>query len=245
MPMRAASPEAPQSVLVVEDDAVIRSLILRTLRENGYESHGASSGFQMGDVLAQNRIDLVLLDVMLPGPSGFDLCRDIRRTSEVPIIMLSARGEESDRLVGLELGADDYISKPFSTRELIARIRANLRRANGELVSRGPKRGVFRFAGWTLDPGSRELISPENANVDLSGAEFDLLLAFLNAPQRVIGRERLLEMSRTRISDASDRSIDVLVSRLRRKLSSVSNTEPLVRTVRGVGYILTAPVERT
>jgi DNA-binding response OmpR family regulator len=162
----------------------------------------------------------------------------------VPIVMLSARDEETDRLIGLELGADDYIAKPFSNRELVARIRAILRRTQGGGQIAQP-RGyqLLTFSDWTLDPGRRELISPDGAVVDLSGAEFDLLLAFVSSPQRVIGRERLLEMSRARFADASDRSIDVLESRLRRKLAA-AEAEPLLRTVRGVGYIFTSAVER-
>ncbi|NBW10041.1 MAG: DNA-binding response regulator [Caulobacteraceae bacterium] len=236
--------EPAKAVLVVEDDPALRALLIRSLKENGFEVHSAGSGVQMAAVLADTPVDLVLLDVMLPGPNGFDLCRDIRRVSEVPIIMLSARGDESDRLVGLELGADDYMSKPFSTKELVARIRANLRRAGGKVITTAARRRRMVFAGWTLDAGARELTSPEGVAVDLSGAEFDLLLAFVGSPQRVIGRERLLELSRARVADASDRSVDVLVSRLRRKLSSASNVEPLIRTVRGVGYSLTAAVER-
>ena len=241
---RDLAEETAKIVLVVEDDAALRTLLLRSLKENGFGALSAGSGVQMAAVLAESHVDLVLLDVMLPGANGFDLCRDIRRASEVPIIMLSARGDESDRLVGLELGADDYMSKPFSTKELVARIRANLRRAGGNVVTAAAKRRRIMFAGWTLDAGARELTSPEGVAVDLSGAEFDLLLAFVGSPQRVIGRERLLELSRTRIADASDRSVDVLVSRLRRKLSTASSTEPLIRTVRGVGYSLTAPVTR-
>jgi two-component system, OmpR family, response regulator len=220
---------------------------MRSLRENGFNVLSAGSGAQMSSVLSANAVDLILLDVMLPGATGFDLCRDIRRTSEVPIIILSARGEESDRLIGLELGADDYMTKPFSTKELVARIRANLRRAAGEVVA-PLSRGRIGFAGWSLDPGARELLSPDGVHVDLSGAEFDLLVAFASSPQRVVGRERLLELSRARIADASDRSIDVLVSRLRRKLSAFDpgeGSEPLLRTVRGVGYVLTAAVERS
>lgn len=238
--------DAAKTILVVEDDAALRTLLMRALRENGFDVLSAGSGAQMSAVLAANAVDLILLDVMLPGSTGFDLCREVRRTSEVPIIMVSARGEESDRLIGLELGADDYVTKPFSTKELVARIRANLRRAAGELVA-PIQRGRILFAGWTLDPGARELTSPDGVQVDLSGAEFDLLAAFISTPQRVVGRERLLELSRARVADASDRSIDVLVSRLRRKLSSVdpkSSNEPLLRTVRGVGYVLTVPVER-
>ena len=230
-------------VLIVEDDPSLRTLLSRVLREEGFHPLSAAHGAEMARIIDANPIDLILLDIMLPGSNGFDLCRTLRRSSQVPIIILSARDEETDRLIGLELGADDYIAKPFSNRELVARIRAILRRTQGggQTAPRGYQ--LLTFANLTLDPGRRELISPEGAVVDLSGAEFDLLLAFVSAPQRVIGRERLLEMSRTRLADASDRSIDVLVSRLRRKLAAVQ-AEPLLRTVRGVGYIFTAAVER-
>ncbi|MGR4864174.1 response regulator [Caulobacter sp. LARHSG274] len=230
-------------VLIVEDDPSLRTLLSRVLREEGFHPLSAAHGAEMARVIDANPIDLILLDIMLPGSNGFELCRALRRSSQVPIIILSARDEETDRLIGLELGADDYIAKPFSNRELVARIRAILRRTQGGAQSAPRGYQLLAFSNWTLDPGRRELISPEGAVVDLSGAEFDLLLAFVSSPQRVIGRERLLEMSRTRLADASDRSIDVLVSRLRRKLAAVQ-AEPLLRTVRGVGYIFTAPVER-
>ncbi len=235
-------------VMVVEDDASLRSLLARSLRENGFEVLTAGSGPEMARFLETSPVDIVLLDVMLPGPNGFDLCRAIRRTSEVPIIILSARGDEADRLVGLELGADDYVPKPFSAKELIARIRAILRRSQGNTVSRqhAIARAMLTFAGWTLDPSRRELLAPDGAAVDLSGAEFDLLLAFISQPQRVIGRERLLELSRARLADSSDRSIDVLVSRLRRKLTAAGGdeSETIIRTVRGVGYMFVPPVAR-
>jgi DNA-binding response OmpR family regulator len=231
-------------VLIVEDDPALRTLLSRVLREEGFQPLSAAHGAEMARVIDANPIDLVLLDVMLPGSNGFDLCRALRRSSNVPIVILSARDEETDRLIGLELGADDYIAKPFSNRELIARIRAILRRTQGGGQAATPRgHQQLTFSGWTLDPGRRELVSPEGAVVDLSGAEFDLLLAFVSSPQRVIGRERLLEMSRARFADASDRSIDVLVSRLRRKLAA-AQAEPLLRTVRGVGYIFTSAVER-
>ncbi|WP_233245336.1 response regulator [Caulobacter sp. D4A] len=240
----AAAPVAPV-VLIVEDDPALRTLLMRLLREEGFQPLSAAHGAEMARVLETNSVDIILLDVMLPGSNGFDLCRSVRRESDVPIVMLSARDDETDRLIGLELGADDYIGKPFSQKELIARIRAILRRAQGATQSSQPRgHQQMVFAGWQLDPGRRELLSPDGAFVDLSGAEFDLLLAFLSSPQRVIGRERLLEMSRARISDASDRSIDVLVSRLRRKLAVSGQAEALLRTVRGVGYIFTAAVER-
>ena len=240
----ATAPVAPV-VLIVEDDPALRTLLMRLLREEGFQPLSAAHGAEMARMLETNAVDLILLDIMLPGSNGFDLCRSIRRESDVPIVMLSARDDETDRLIGLELGADDYIGKPFSKKELIARIRAILRRTQNGVQATQPRgHQQMTFAGWTLDPGRRELLSPDGAFVDLSGAEFDLLLAFLSSPQRVIGRERLLEMSRARFSDASDRSIDVLVSRLRRKLAVTGQAEALLRTVRGVGYIFTAAVER-
>jgi two-component system, OmpR family, response regulator len=236
--------DAVCSILVVEDDAALRVLLIRTLRENGYQAVGAGSGAEMWRAMDDAKFDLILLDVMLPGTSGLDLCRTLRKDSDVPVIMLSARGEEMDRVLGLELGADDYIPKPYGAKELLARIRAILRRGASLPAAERKEREQIRFSGWTLDLRRRELTSPEGAGVDLSGAEFDLLAAFLNNPQRVIGRERLLELSRARLADSSDRSIDVLVSRLRRKLAQAGEAESLIRTVRGVGYILTAPVER-
>lgn len=227
-------------ILVVEDDPGMRTLILRVLKENGYEATSARDGREMLATLAARPFDLVLLDVMLPGRSGLDLCRDIRKTSAVPIIMVSARGDEIDRVVGLEVGADDYVAKPFGAKELLARIRAVLRRASGafEAAPGEPRQDMLRFAGWRLDRRRRELLDPAGVSIELSGAEHDLLVTFLENPQRVIGRERLLELSRTRLADSSDRSIDVLVSRLRRKLGQ----EDLIRTVRGVGYLFSADV---
>jgi two-component system, OmpR family, response regulator len=238
---RVSQPEVAR-ILVVEDDPHIRTLILRVLKENGFEATSARDAREATAALKEAVFDLLLLDVMLPGGSGLDLCRDIRRTSQVPIIMVSARGDEIDRVVGLEVGADDYVPKPFGAKELLARIRALLRRTQavgtgGGTAGRVPQ-DIMSFAGWRLDRRRRELTDPEGAAVDLSGAEHDLLVSFLENPQRVIGRERLLELSRTRLADSSDRSIDVLVSRLRRKLGQ----DDLIRTVRGVGYLFTADV---
>jgi two-component system, OmpR family, response regulator len=235
------NPMTAPSVLVVEDDPGLRVLVSRALRQNGFTVAQASSGPEMWSSLEQRNVDLILLDVMLPGKSGIDLCRELRGRCDVPIIFISARTDETDRVVGLELGADDYISKPFGTRELIARIRAVLRRrpAEGGRPEAGSQR--VHFAGWSVDMLRREAFSPTGANIELTGAEFDLLTAFIGSPQRVLGRERLIELSRVRIGDASDRSIDVLVSRLRRKLSSPGHQPPII-TVRGVGYMLTADV---
>jgi len=188
-------------------------------------------------------VDLVLLDIMLPGTNGIDLCREIRGRSFVPIIFISAKGDETDRVVGLELGADDYLTKPIGTRELIARIRAVLRRGQLERRSDGAQSEKTKFAGFEIDLRSRTVTSPTGASIDLTGAEFDLLTSFVGSPQRVLGRERLIELSRVRLGDSSDRSIDVLVSRLRRKLSGAGGPAPII-TVRGVGYMLTAEVTR-
>lgn len=233
------------AILIVEDDPGLRVLLVRTLRENGFHATGVSAAPEMWRALEDAPADLILLDIMLPGTNGLDICRALRKNCEVPIIMLSARGEEMDRVLGLELGADDYIAKPFSNKELLARVRAVLRRSTAGQPERRRGRERVKFAGWVLDLRRRELLSPVGANVDLSGAEYDLLVSFIDNAQRVIGRERLLELSRSRLSDVSDRSIDVLVSRLRRKLSDQVNDNALIRTIRGVGYMFTAEVERS
>ena len=232
------------TILLVEDDAGLRTLTARALGENGFQVRPAASAPEMWIAFDAGPVDLVLLDIMLPGTSGIDLCRQIRQKSDVPIIFVSAKTSETDRVIGLELGADDYLPKPFGTRELLARVRAVLRR--GGLDRRHGEAGDNRasFAGWMVDFPRRELRSPTGAVVDLTGAEFDLLASFLDHPQRVIGRERLIELSRTRLADASDRSIDVLVSRLRRKLSTADTPSPIV-TVRGAGYMFNTVVDRT
>ncbi len=230
-----------QSILVVEDDPQLRLLIARSLKEHGYDVRTASTGAEMMVALDQAPADLVVLDIMLPGSSGIDLLRRLRMTSDMPVIFISARGEEMDRVVGLELGADDYLAKPFGTRELIARIAAVLRRHGSTPDRTRERRDEAEFAGWTLSFPRRELRSPSGALVDLTTAEFDLLGVFLMEPQRAISRERLIELSRTRMGDSSDRSIDVLVSRLRRKLSHDGEEAPIV-TIRGVGYMFRAPV---
>lgn len=235
---------SPQRVLVVEDDAGMRTLLLRVLKENGFHAVAVPDGRGMWDALKTAPFDVILLDVGLPGVSGLDLCRELRRTSAVRVIMVSARGEEMDRVLGLELGADDYIAKPFGTKELLARIRAVLRRgAVAEPSVSAQARDTLRFDGWLLDLRRRELTDPAGTAVELSGAEHDLLLSFLENTQRVIGRDRLLELSRARLGDVTDRSVDVLVSRLRRKLG-LTGADGLIRTVRGVGYMFTAAVER-
>ena len=245
---RGLAPEA--HILVVEDDGPMRHLIARLLRENGFRATGARDGGEMWDALEHADVDLVLLDVMLPGRSGFDLLRALRaRPGAPPGVMVTAKGEEADRVAGLDLGADDYLSKPFGRLELLARVRAVLRRARGPVAGPGgaacggTARGL-RFEGWKLDLARRELISAAGTVVDLSGAEYDLLLAFLEHPQRVLARDRISELARGRLADPFDRSVDVLVSRLRRKIEGEGGTA-MIKTVRGAGYIFLPAVERT
>lgn len=242
--MYLTEPVSPlPTIILVEDDPSLRTLTTRALQENGYIVRPAGSAPEMWLAFEQGPADLVLLDIMLPGTNGIDLCRSIRQKSSIPVIFVSAKGSETDRVVGLELGADDYVAKPFGTRELIARIRAVLRRGNAERDVPTQTRGMLHFDRWTINLPRRELLSPTGAVVELTGAEFDLLVALCDHSGRVIARERLIELSRTRLGDSSDRSIDVLVSRLRRKLSNAGTAAPIA-TVRGVGYILNAPVTR-
>lgn len=231
------------TILLVEDDPALRTLTTRALQENGYAVRPAAAAPEMWLAMEAGPVDLVLLDIMLPGMDGIELCRRIRRTSEVPIIFISAKGSETDRVVGLEVGADDYLSKPFGTRELVARVRALLRRSAIEPRSAERSKGLIRFDGWTVSLPRRELVSPSGAAVELTGAEFDLLTSMLDHAGRVIARERLIELSRTRMGDSSDRSVDVLISRLRRKLSTAGHEVPIV-TVRGVGYMINTTVTR-
>ncbi|OYW24031.1 MULTISPECIES: response regulator [unclassified Sphingomonas] len=231
------------TIILVEDDPALRMLTTRALQENGYTVRPASAAPEMWLALEKGPVDLVLLDIMLPGTSGLDLCRALRQKCDVPIIFISARSSETDRVVGLELGADDYLAKPFGTRELVARVRAVLRRPALDRQNAEREARTITFDGWTVNLPRRELLAPSGASIDLTGAEFDLLIALLDHAQRVIARERLIELSRTRLGDSSDRSIDVLVSRLRRKLSSAGKEAPII-TVRGIGYMLNVPVER-
>jgi two-component system, OmpR family, response regulator len=231
-------------VLVVDDDSEIRDLLGMFLNRQGFRVTGARDGREMRKVLAGSTVDLIILDIMLPGSDGLTLCRELRTESNIPIIMLTAVGDETDRIVGLEIGADDYLPKPFNPRELLARMKAVLRRIEtGTPSARLESTKRVRFAGWTLDLVRRELQSPNGAVVDLSAGEYDLLLAFIERPQRVLSRDQLLDLARSRIAVPFDRSIDVQVSRLRRKIE-VDGKPPLIKTVRGAGYIFTSVVER-
>jgi two-component system OmpR family response regulator len=233
-------------LLIVDDDREIRDLLGRFLTRHGYRVTTARDGREMRKALADWRIDLIVLDLMLPGEDGLSLCRRLRADSSIPIIMLTAMGEETDRIVGLEMGADDYVPKPFNPRELLARIKAVLRRADGGLASeRATGDAIMHFAGWTLDLARRRLGSPDDVIVDLSSGEFDLLVAFVEHPRRVLSRDQLLDLTHGRATVPFDRSIDIQVSRLRRKIEADPKAPELIKTVRGGGYMFTAAVERT
>jgi two-component system OmpR family response regulator len=235
-------------ILIVDDDREIRDLLSRFLAKHGYRVSTAADGRAMHRALADAAVDLVILDVMLPGEDGLSLCRGLRAGSSVPIVMLTAVGEDVDRIVGLEMGADDYVAKPFNPRELLARIRAVLRRTGGAggglSGSRQPEAAVLAFAGWRLDLDRRELTSADGTLVPLSGGEFGLLAALALHPQRVLSRDQLLDLARGRGANAFDRSIDVQISRLRRKIEDDPRTPALIKTVRGGGYMFAAEVSR-
>ncbi len=230
-------------ILVVDDDPQIRLLVSRFLQRQGFSVSIAPDGRVMEEIMTRSPVDLIILDVMLPGESGFDLCRKARLTTQVPIIMLTARGDDGDRIAGLEVGADDYVTKPFSPGELLARVRAVLRRMRGRPSSSEPRGAdTVSFDGWVLDVRRRELTSPQGVLVDLSTGEFDMLVAFIEHANRVLSREMLMEFAKTRVLDPFDRSIDVQVSRLRRKLSGGEEDTRLIKTVRGAGYMFTPKV---
>jgi len=230
-------------LLVVDDDREVRGLLSKFLGEHGFRVTQAADGQAMYQALKVGRFDLVILDVMLPGEDGLSLCRRLRATEATPVIMLTAAGTDTDRIVGLELGADDYLTKPFNPRELLARIKAVLRRTNAlppkAAQSRAP---VFAFAGWRLQAARRELHSPEGVLMPLSAGEFDLLMAFIEHPQQILSREQLLDLARGRSSVLFDRSIDVQVYRLRRKMEADPQAPVLIKTVRAGGYIFTPEV---
>jgi len=235
-----------EHLLVVDDDTEIRSLLRDYLERNGYRTTAVADGHHMRDALKHGHFDLVILDLMLPGEDGLTLCRDLRSHSNTPVIMLTARGEETDRIIGLEMGADDYIAKPFNPRELLARIKAVLRRAHtmpGSTLPDTARR--IRFTGWTLDVNERQLYSPQGVVVPLSSGEYRLLRVFLEHSNRVLSRDQLLDLSRGRVAAPFDRSIDVQVGRLRKRLQDTAAEPALIKTVRGEGYVLATTVELT
>ena len=238
----------PIRVLLVDDDSEIRELLSEYLRGYGIEATAVADGTAMRQAFAAERFELVILDLMLPGEDGISLCRALRAQSDVPIIMLTARGEAADRVLGLEIGADDYVVKPFDPRELVARIRSLLRRSSG---GNGPSDAgnvddadEVCFEHWRLNRVTRQLSDPNGLLIPLSNAEFRLLWVFLERPRRLLTRDQLLDAARGRTAEAFDRSIDLLVSRLRQKLNDDPKAPTLLKTVRGEGYLFDARVHK-
>jgi two-component system OmpR family response regulator len=242
----ATTTTLPQHVLAIDDDAAMRQLIAEYLGENDFRVTAVATGAEMEKVLAEHAVDVVVLDLRLAGEDGMQLARKLRETSRIPIIIASGRRDEADRVMGLELAADDYITKPFSPRELLARVRAVLRRSqitNQVSQARDEKMRAYRFAGWELNLRTRRLTGPDGKRVELSNGEFSLLEAFCAAPQRVLSRDQLLELSRLHGAEVYDRSIDVQVLRLRRKIETNPSQPEYIKTERGAGYQFDAPVD--
>jgi len=231
-------------ILVVDDDREIRDLLSRFLRKHSFRVTAAADGREMRKAMEAGKFDLVVMDLMLPGEDGLALTRWLRSTSGVPVIMLTAVGEETDRIIGLEMGADDYVPKPFNPRELLARIRAVLRRAEG-LPSVESRKGIVTFDEWKLDTDRRELFRPDGELVPLTSGEYDLLLALVERPQRVLTRDQLLDITRGRDTVPFDRSIDVQVSRLRRKIENDPKDPVRIKPVRGGGYVFACEVVKS
>lgn len=241
-----------QHILIVDDDFEIRNLLEQFLTSYNFEVSKAEDGLEALNLLEKNfNIDLVILDVMMKKMDGISLCRQIRLTESLkhlPIIILTACSEDSDRILGLELGADDYMQKPFNLRELLARVRAVLRRLSYHQAQDTKKKKnfpIYIFANWHLDTGTRCLYSPEKTQVSLTAKLYQLLLAFLENPQRVINRDQLMDIINSRNCDAYDRSIDILVSRLRQKIEDDPKNPALIKTIRSGGYMFTTPTEKT
>ncbi|WP_417432803.1 response regulator [Kiloniella sp.] len=240
--------EKAKHLLIVDDDEEIRDLLTGFLTQRGFRVSEAGSGDEMRRELNKWSIDLIILDIMLPGEDGLNLCRAVREKSDVPIIMLTAVTGDADRIVGLEVGADDYLEKPFNPRELLARMKAIFRRVSGvgsddnTYIDQGIANRIFKFSGWQLHEGKREIRSPDKFVVHLSSGEFALLVAFLEHPQKVLTRDDLINATRGVEAIAFDRSIDIQVSRLRKKLENDADRPKLIKTVRGQGYIFAEKV---
>ena len=234
---------ASPHILVVEDDAEISRLVSRYLRSNDFHVSVAADGRNLDRLLDDNRVDLIVLDLMLPGEDGLSLCRRLRTRSVVPVIMLTAKGDELDRIVGLEIGADDYLTKPFNPRELLARIRAVLRRVSASAPSAGRQARKLSFMGWQIDCVLRELKDPNGTRVMLTGAEFCLLQVMCERAGRILSRDQLLDLTQARAAGSLGRSIDVLISRLRRKIERDLRDPEIIKTVRSGGYLFAPIVE--
>lgn len=239
----AVNPTPIPQILVVDDDQDLRDRVADYLTQHGYGVHGASDALSMEQALAAAPIDLIVLDVMMPGEDGLSICRRVSDAGGPAIIMVSAMGEEIDRILGLELGADDYLAKPCSPRELLARVRAVLRRREDSRAGAPPKGKAYYFLGFTLDGVRRSLRAPNGVSILLTAGEFSLLSVFLDNPQRILSRDQLIEKARGADSDVFDRAVDVQISRLRRKLHDCAPQE-IIKTYRGAGYMFDAKVTR-
>ena len=240
-----AMPEQ-DTILIVDDDELLRHLIKETLLIEGFQVLEAENGESVDAILDAHAVNLIILDISLPGADGFAVMRDLRRSSEIPVIMLTAKSDVVDRVVGLELGADDYICKPVEMRELIARVRTVLRRQrspNGQQEA-DERTGVRIFNDFVLDIGRRQLVSDNGSEIQLTSGEFDLLQVFTEQPNRTLNRDQLLDMTRSRDWNPFDRSIDVLIGRLRKKIEADPCNPRIIKTVRGVGYIFATEVAR-
>ena len=238
--------DIPPHILAIDDDPAMRQLIADYLGENDVRVTTVATGEEMLRVLAEQAIDAIVLDLRLAGEDGMDLAKKVRAESTIPIIMVTGRKEEADRVMGLELGADDYITKPFSPRELLARVRAVLRRyriLQDVLPARDEKRRAYRFGGWELNLRSRRLTSPQGERIELTNGEFSLLQAFCAAPRRILSRDQLLELSRLNRAEVYDRSIDVQILRLRRKIETSPAHPQYIKTERGAGYVFDVAVD--
>lgn len=236
---------APTRILLVDDEATLREPLAEYLTRQGFSVHSAESAAAARSVMLEFAPDLVLLDIMMPGEDGLSLCRHLVETRGLPVILLTAKGEATDRIIGLEIGADDYVVKPFEPRELVARIRSVLRRASKtSRASAIEEEAVFVFEGWQLDPLKQKLIDPEGAVVSISTAEYRLLLAFLERPRQVLDRDQLLDMVQGREAHLFDRAVDNQISRLRRKIERDSRNPEFILTVRGGGYRFATDVRR-
>jgi two-component system, OmpR family, response regulator len=229
-------------ILVVDDQQEICDLVHEYLTDEGFRVSTANDGAGLREEMARSKVDLVILDLMLGGEDGLQLARELRGESDIGIIMLTGRGDTVDRIIGLEMGADDYLPKPFHLRELLARVRSVLRRAASRATEKSGARPRARFGDWVLDLSSRELLSPSGEDVRLTTGEFELLAALVNHANQVLSRDRLLDLSRHREAGPFDRTIDVQVGRLRRKLEDDPKNPTMIKTVRGGGYMFTPPV---
>jgi len=235
----------PYHVLALDDDAAVREMVAEYLGQNDFRVTACASGAELDAAMARELVDLVILDLRLRGEDGMQIARRLREASAIPILMLTGRVEEADRVMGLELGADDYLTKPFSPRELLARIRALLRRAKAQasVADAVAKVRAYRFGGWELNIGLRKLKSPKGEPVELTNGEFRVLTAFLSAPQRILSRDQLLELSRVHNAEVYDRAIDIQILRLRRKIEPDPARPQFIKTERGAGYVFSVAVD--